>query len=453
MAISSSCVWEVRATGNNQNGGGFVTGSSGTDFSQQDAPQFALTGVTTSGAGAVFLSASAASSMVGNICQVISGTNFTTGLFQIISVVVGVSVTVDRNICTGAGTAGVINIGGAFGTVQFGIDAISVADQITYVKAGTYTVATTLTTPNVSSSNYQTSIIGYSTTRGDLGRPTLNVSAGINGINLNQIGWKFENFEVVGTTSAIGINATGAYCAVSGCVVSGCATGIFLSSSSGVLFNCGVTTATTAGFSIGGATRIISCTAYSNTCPGFTTASADVTFLHCASINNTGASSDGFFNSSFGAVFDSCFAYGNGRDGIRLTLSYAMSIGGVLVNCLLADNGGYGLNWTSVPTARKNTPAMGSNGFWSNALGAFNNYVSQSTDVTISGTDPTNDPFVSKATGDFALNDVVGAGALLRAASISATIGIPNTTNYRDIGLFQHQDSGGSSGIIRNPEL
>jgi hypothetical protein len=40
MAISAYTTWEVRATGNDSNGGGFVTGSTGTDYSQQDASQY-----------------------------------------------------------------------------------------------------------------------------------------------------------------------------------------------------------------------------------------------------------------------------------------------------------------------------------------------------------------------------------------------------------------------------
>jgi len=37
MALASATVWEVRTAGNDTNGGGFVTGASGSDWSQQDA--------------------------------------------------------------------------------------------------------------------------------------------------------------------------------------------------------------------------------------------------------------------------------------------------------------------------------------------------------------------------------------------------------------------------------
>src|SRR5579862_1034534 len=122
MGIVAGTNFDCASTGNDNNGGGFVPGASGTDYSQQDSPQYALTGVTSSGAGNVVLTASAAADMVGNILQVVSGTNFNTGLYQITSVSVGVSITVSINnsgtaISTGTGSSGVMNVGGRFANV------------------------------------------------------------------------------------------------------------------------------------------------------------------------------------------------------------------------------------------------------------------------------------------------------------------------------------------------
>ncbi len=176
-AISANTVWEIRSAGVDTNGGGFVTGASGTPYTQQDAAQYALTGVTTAGADAILLTASAATDMVGNIAQITSGTNFTAGFYEIISVVAGVSITVDRNCATAAGALGVVNIGGALktlgranihaaGTVQAG-NTFYVKGNWTGSTVGasdTFTVAGTVTNP--------VRIIGYGTTRGDgyLGR-------------------------------------------------------------------------------------------------------------------------------------------------------------------------------------------------------------------------------------------------------------------------------------------
>ena len=87
-AVSANTVWDIRpATGSDSaNSCGFVTGASGTDYSQQTSPQYTLTGVISSGSGNVVLTASASADMVGNILLVVSGTNFNTGRFQITSV-------------------------------------------------------------------------------------------------------------------------------------------------------------------------------------------------------------------------------------------------------------------------------------------------------------------------------------------------------------------------------
>lgn len=117
-AIGATAVWEVRAdaAGSNINGGFYTSG--GTDYSQQTAAQYALTGVTSAGAGNTVLSASAATDMVGNGIKVVSGTNFTVSWFEITSVVAGVSITCSTNqagasISTGVGATGVMNVGGA----------------------------------------------------------------------------------------------------------------------------------------------------------------------------------------------------------------------------------------------------------------------------------------------------------------------------------------------------
>ena len=180
MAISANTVHEWRTTGNALNGGGFVTGATGTDYSQQDTAQWDLTGVVGASANVINY-ASASDDMVGNLLHVASGTNFTSGyaaVFEIISVVVNTSITVSTNvagasICPGAGpwTAGAIKIGGAKKFTAGGASDDTllenlVAGNIVYMKAGTYTVSTV----NLSAIGTATQPIifrGYQTTRGD----------------------------------------------------------------------------------------------------------------------------------------------------------------------------------------------------------------------------------------------------------------------------------------------
>lgn len=186
MTISANTVWEIRstATASNANGGGFVTGASGVDYSQQDAAQFNLTGVTSAGAGAIALTASAATTMVGNIVHVVSGTNFTTGWYEIISVVAGVSITCDRNLTTGAGAAGVLNIGGAMSLNSTLDDALLESAEpgnIWYIKNGSYSTGQTVALAKAGTAASSIILEGYNSTRGDLPtgttRPTIACAA------------------------------------------------------------------------------------------------------------------------------------------------------------------------------------------------------------------------------------------------------------------------------------
>jgi hypothetical protein len=187
-AINAAVVWEVRTTGVSTNGGGFKTGASGTDWTQQDACKYSLTGLTSAGAGNVILTASAAADWVGNIINIASGTNFTVGFFEITSVSAGVSATVSTNqagtaISTGVGASGVGCIGGAF---KFGTSKDSTfgsgiaAGNTVYVQSGTYTQNTSVAFTDCTNLAPCT-VIGYNSTRTDeptgSNRPTINLVA------------------------------------------------------------------------------------------------------------------------------------------------------------------------------------------------------------------------------------------------------------------------------------
>ena len=82
MALAATTVWEVRSTGNDNNGGGYNTAAGTTDYSQQNSPQLGLTDLATPGAGSTTLTSAVGgftAAMVGNIIQILSGTNFTAG--------------------------------------------------------------------------------------------------------------------------------------------------------------------------------------------------------------------------------------------------------------------------------------------------------------------------------------------------------------------------------------
>lgn len=194
MGLSATMVWEFRsgATAANANGGAFKPGASGTDWSQQTAAQYNLTSITSAGAGNVILTASASADMVGNAIHMISGTNFTPGWFEITAVSVGVSITCSTNqagtaICvTGAGSAGIANIGGAMSmnsSTANQSDAnlgLAISPGNTVYMQGAFTLGINFS-PTAGVAGTPVTFIGYQTVRGDnplLGnRPTINCGA------------------------------------------------------------------------------------------------------------------------------------------------------------------------------------------------------------------------------------------------------------------------------------
>ena len=172
-----------------KNGGFFVTGASGTDYSQQNTAKYALTGVTSAGAGNVITVTSASADMVGNGIFVVSGTNFTLNSWFEIMSVVGTLVTCSTNaagasICTGAGVTGVMNVGGANLLNSTLVDEMfeaGTAGNTYYIKSGTYTVGEAISLTRDGSTTAPLKIIGYTDTYGDAcdfsSRPVLNFGA------------------------------------------------------------------------------------------------------------------------------------------------------------------------------------------------------------------------------------------------------------------------------------
>ncbi len=163
-AIGSTAQWEIRSGGSANNGGFYTSG--GTDYSQQTSPQYALTGVTTSGATDTLLTASASSDMIGNGARIVSGANFTAGFYQIIAVSAGVSIQLDRVCATAAGSAGVVNIGGALARLGDAGSAYVAGNRV-WVRQATYTLTSTDTVSAAGTVALPIFIEGYATTRGD----------------------------------------------------------------------------------------------------------------------------------------------------------------------------------------------------------------------------------------------------------------------------------------------
>lgn len=174
-----------------------TAGTWGIDYSQQNAAQFNLTNVTTAGVNAILLSASAANSMLGNVVNIISGTNFVPGWYEVTSVSLGVSITLDRNCTTGAGALGVVNVGGALDlnsaaspdaffegvvTTTGGVTGGNIIWVKNSANGTQFTLGGTISIASILSNGTNPSfIIGYNALRGDnpIGnlRPTINTGS------------------------------------------------------------------------------------------------------------------------------------------------------------------------------------------------------------------------------------------------------------------------------------
>jgi hypothetical protein len=442
MAIAATAVWELRTTGADTNGGGFDPGvvSPGTDFSQQTAAQIAFTdlviGATTTNLTSVLNPFG--STHVGNFIQITSGTNFTTGIYEIVSVS-GVIATMDRSVGTAASTGGHGNLGGCLASPGK-VASVAVAGNLIYMKAtATYSISTAVVPTNSGSAGSPIIWIGYTTTRGDNGQVTIQTSAPLTSglFNLNALSyhnWFNLIFDANAQTNTIGCNAA-VFGYVYNCkAINFKSAGFFTSNASVTFDNCVASGgAGTAGFENTNVCTFINCRATGNTCTGFLFAWVCVA-ITCISDNNTGASSDGF---QFGSVAEMqnmrhCVAYKNGRDGFRLNGS---SIVWSVKNCISVMNSGWGFNsTTNYGSALAYLIVVGFNAYYSNTSGQYNQVPAGTSDVTLTG-----DPFTNGSSNDFSLNSTAGAGAACRAAGFPGVLQ-SGGTGYVDIGALQHPD-------------
>ena len=449
MAQPATTVWEVRPTvGSDSNGGGFVPGASGTDWSQQNSPQYALTGVASSGSGNTVLSTLAAADMVGNIAQCTSGTNFNTGFFEVVSVSVGVSITFGSNaggssICTGVGSSGVINIGGALATIKILFRSLYSSAQASngntiYIKA-TGSLAVTATQQNYDINFF--TVIGYTSTRGDNGQATITTAT--NSVILYEIGnggfscaWFNINF-----TNTAGTNADCIYQAGNtfntllfwGCTFSGFTNALDLGSGVNALLmiaceikNCSI------GLRMGTCNyiEVDNCYVHGNAIgfemnPNGSSSGMNAFFNRTVIYNNTTygvithSSSQGDGGAGGLLSFWNSAVVSNGSDGVNNVGNASAGQRLFLFNTIVISNGGYGVNCS---TAGDNSGAgpmqYGStNAYYGNTSGARNNFPSLPGDITLTGS-----PFTNPSGGDFTLNNTAGAGAACKGAGFPSSL-------------------------------
>lgn len=455
MTISANAVIEVRQGGSDTNGGGFVTGASGTDWSQQNAAQYSKTDGVANGT-TTFTSTTAAfgTDVVGNLIYIAGGTGTLTGnWYEITARASSTSITLDRS--PGTSTGCTFNIGGALaspGQGSFILNSANQPGQIMYIKYSATPYTITSATANVSGgcispgNNSGQFVVGYDTTRALYtpfqNRPTLQLGSGVSSANIaggQNIVYSLQSviLDCNGQTSSRAAYQSGEFHYVK--VMNFTLAGIKQNINSGVAFLCEATGAQTTGDAIS-VQHAIYCTAHDNvlTSTAWAAIVAGLSCVGCIAYNNTGG---GFAGPSFqglSSLYSNCTAYGNSSYGF----SCWNTVGGTFVNCIAEGNGTYGFHCNSGKTSLVNCAAYNNTSGRKTASSGF--YI-DATPINGSGSF-----FVNAAGGNFALNNTAGAGASVRAVSLPATQfnELTSTLNYLDLGAVQHQDAGGSSGPI-----
>ena len=438
MALSASTVWEVRTTGNDNNGGGFVTGSTGTDFSQQNAAQATTTvasvvGATTSHIDVALGDYTVTANDVGNLIQITGGTA-TAGFYHITAVDIPNNRWILDRAAGATGNTVISNMGGALASPAVPATPM-VNGNILFIKAGTYTMS--VNTNNVAngkwSKNAPVLVIGYDTNRawGNVDtKPILQATVTLTTMWTGSNNW-VNNID-------FDVNSQASTRSVSGGAYTRCIFRNGTLANSMILATHCIATGNSAFSFSDGAAGFFYCEAHDNTATGFSCSNAS---LHsCLSYNNSGASSDGFVNPSLtSAHYFNCIAYNNGRDGFRNTTG-TLTSRMILQNCIAQSNTGVGIN--AVNTQYPSIAVR---------CAVFNNGTDTAGALTeVDTLSPTGDVFTNAAAADFSLNNTANQGALLRAAGYiefdSNLFPRGLTASYLDVGVAQHQDTGGGGG-------
>jgi hypothetical protein len=455
MALAHATVFEVRTAGSDSNGGGFVTGSTGTDFSQQNAAQYTFTDLaSTSGTTNPSIVTSASHSFgatdVGNIMQITAGTSWLTGFYQIVSVSAGAA-TLDRACGSAASiTAGTYAVGGALLTWSILSNASLTAGNIIYIKSGTYTITSTISLgASGNDTNGPISVIGYDVSRGDNDgtRPILtSATTTVNLIALNgKFTWSFTNFKLThtGATRGAGFIASTANASImtfTNFIIDGCLNGFqcaSLVSGFGMFQACiqnfQIQNCTNDGIELsnngqGAASIVRDGTIFNCTTSGFDSGASNTTSVILERVlissNGKGVNLRSIVNGMYS--FLHCDIYKNTGDGIAAAGVAGNGNGYMFENNIIYGNGGFGINFTNTSP---NVFIDRTNAFGSNTSGNANNYTLNSTDLT-----GIADPLTSTT------NPTLSSTSVCKAAGFPGVF-LSGGTGFPDIGILQHKDS------------
>jgi len=447
MALSLNTVWEVQTGGNDTNGGGFVTGASGTDYSLVAGKRTGgdVTDISTTDGVAngttTFTSATAnfQTSIIGNIIYLQGGTGGIAAVRrQVTARASTTSITIDASVAASTGMT--LNIGGALLSPGIASLFATILGMYVYIKAGTYAItsASTNVAGGCVSSTAGVGWEGYQTTRGDLGTAPLLQASGISSFTLiggTQVRCSYRNLNVDGagltTSRGWGVSGLVYKCGALNCTNSGFGDNSTTTTTYIRCFATGCSSVAAFLMDNAGFGNMIECIAYNNTVTGFSMELGHLC-LRCISDSNSGASSDGFILIDYSNSLYECVAYGNGRDGFRIEDG-----ANHLQNCLSEDNAG----WSYIITGSSaiNSQLVNCAGFTNGGSGetSIANTAGNRNHNYVTGTST----FFTNAAGqDFSLNNTAGGGADVRGNGYPGTLDTGGT-GYIDRGALQNHDT------------
>lgn len=474
MATLATAVAEVRTGGSATNGGGYDPGISGagTDYSQQNAAQLAVTdGAITAGTATLTSTTGGfTSAMIGNAVYISSDPTL---WFFITAVASSNSCTVDKNAVTG-GTGLTVNVGGAFAKLPdvIGSTAKAIPGNVIFWKSGTYTISSTWTVSMPGTTSAEVKVIGYDTNRSDgntdSGPLLTSATNSVNLITLNASGrLKFYNFNAShtagtrGNAFVIGNNGTTSNLVVERAVFDGMDSvwdplSTFSGTHNTVWVGCEAKNGSSVQFELKGGSnidvhRFHYCYIHDNTGVVIQVGTSNTTIHLTGNIFDSNSTHVLDVPSSFGPdgilYANGNTVYGNGGSFVRMSGTNSGDAQIMeWVNNVIYSNSGYAITLGTATAENKSRNFINrGNAYGSNSSGNFNNFPAGVDNITL-----TADPFTNAAGGDFSLNNTAGGGAAIRGKAYPLTLA--GQTNHRDIGALQHQASGGG-GLMVHPGM
>lgn len=476
----NTVTWEVRTTGNDTNGGAFVTGSTGTDMSQFNnknatactSCQSATVNISTTDAVAVGTTTITSATMngsaaiVGNLVFFSGGTGSITAQWrQVVTFVSNVAgattFTIDTLIAASVGMT--MNVGGALLTpVQMSTNMALSLGAKAYVQGGVYLFADTLNV-DAGAPNFGSSVVtGYSTVRGDNGKPIFRADSPMSGTNKFLIGFTgspenllLANFNLDGNglphvrgiifnrDNEIGKNL----------LMTGEADFALSMAALGICEECtsiGVPSAVVAassdiawkGNNID--FRCINC-AVLDTADNNAVAFSDVcqgTFINTILGNFSGTNTNAWTcttQESPGLTILNTVIYGFSVDAFRFNEGPANDLRPLLIrNSVISNVTGFCFNSISAQSFPSVMQVVDHNSC-KPGMGFYNNWGAGVGDVTL-----TADPFTNGAGDNFTLNSTSGGGAAVKGQGFPGVVF--GGTGHMDMGALQSAGGGGGGG-------